>query len=185
MPFDRAATMLDALAAMSDVEVDRVAGLGLAHGPHFEGLVAEVRQAVQTAVRAADQPGARPSLLNLTGHDIYEAGGFHEPRDADILTYFDRVGAAHEYNLTELPFDTRYTSNRMLDVLGYVLAEVYQRGLDQLHQHLAEIADDAELDAEDSGETGDGSGGVDDLSDADLAAWEAENQARSAEPDNR
>jgi hypothetical protein len=149
-PFDRAAAMIAALDALSANDINDTTELQVYGGAHHDPLIEEIREAVRQAVRDADQPDAAPSLPNLTSADIVDDGNIIGQGDNDVLTTFLHVRAAHEFDLDALPDMLGRDSTRTLDVLGYVLNEVYVIGVQHLLDRITKSADDAEFDDEEA-----------------------------------
>jgi hypothetical protein len=141
--FDRTAHMLAALAALTPSEINRITELRVTGGEHFDPMMDEVREAVRAALTPdGDRDGY------LTGDKVMEDANIVETYDGARLVQLARVQAAQDYDLAEMPDRHDATSGRLMDVVGYVLDEVYIHGADLLVSHLVDNADRAETEHE-------------------------------------
>lgn len=138
--FNRTAHILTSLAALTTSDINRITELRVSGGVHFDPMMEEIRDAARVALEpSGDRYG------DLTGADVMADANIVETYDGDRLEQLARVQAAHDYDLSEMPDRTDATSSRLLDVIGYVLDEVYIQGAELLVTFLAEDADRAEL----------------------------------------
>jgi hypothetical protein len=148
--FNRTAHILATLAALTPNEINRITELRVCGGEHFDPMMEEIRDATRTALEPDGDQGG-----DLTGAEVMADANIVATYDADRLTQLSRVESAQDYDLSEMPDRTDATSSRLLDVVGYVLDEVYTYGADQLVGYLSEDADRTEADHDDDeGEDG-------------------------------